>query len=120
MPDSGDAVDLDERSFNLESVELGDDDIDAQNGLIGEDRVGVDVGVEAEPLVDEERKKEFERQKDEILSHVPAEVKARFGEIYFSTFGKFTGPALVMDPYRVEPGPLRDQWIAMFHNVSIV
>jgi hypothetical protein len=125
MSGDGDPVDLDERSFNLESVEIEDDDVDVHNELICEDRVGVDVNLEVNnnlpppPAVDEEKKKKFERQRDEILSCVPAEVKARFGEMYFATFGKFIGPVLILNPYSVEPGPLRDQWIAMFRNVSI-
>jgi len=72
--------------------------------------------LDEERRIEKERKKEFERQKEEILSQVPPEVKARFGEIYFSTFGKFIGPVLVMDPYKVEPGPIRDQWVEMFHK----
>lgn len=129
MSADGNAVDLDARSFNLESVEIVDDDVDVSNELICEDRVGVDVNVEVNidgdrndvdvaplPHIDEEKKRDFERRRDEILSCVPAEVKARFGEIYFSTFGKFVGPVLIMNPYKVEPGPLRDQWLTMFRN----
>ena len=131
MSGDSDAVDLDARSFNLDSVEIEDDGVDVQNDLICEDRVGVDVNVEVNidahrshidnlslPRVDEQKKKEFERRRDEILSCVPEEVKARFGEIYFSTFGKFVGPVLIMNPYKVAPGLLRDQWLTMFHNVS--
>ena len=123
------AVDLDERSFNLDSVDIVDDDVvGVHNELICEDRVGVDVKVEVNvdgnnippPPIDKEKKKEFDRQRDEILSCVPEEVKSRFGEIYFSTFGKFVGPVLILNPYKVEPGPLRNQWLSMFRNVSTV
>ena len=127
-----DAVDLDERSFNLESVEIVDDDVAVHNELLCENRVGVDVPVDVNvpvdisnvndprvPPVDEEKKKEFERERDEILSCVPEEVQNKFGEIFFSTFGKFVGPVLIMDPYKVEPGPLRDHWLTMFHSVSL-
>lgn len=115
------AVDLDETSFNLDNVEMMDDDVDVHNSLICEDRVGIDVNVEPNvPYeIDEEKKKEFEKTKDEILAGVPEEVKARFGEIYFSTFGKFVGPVLVLDPYRVNPGELRNHWMVMCQNVSI-
>jgi len=127
MSADGDVVDLDERSFNLESVEIADDDVDVHNELICENRVGVDVKVDIDgnrsnvsnlppPPVDEKRKNKFEKQRNEILSCVPVEVKARFGEIYFSTFGKFLGPVLIMNPYKVEPGPLRDYWLSMFYN----
>ena len=127
MSGDGDPVDLDERSFNLDSVEMEDDDVAVHNALISEDRVGVDVNLEVDTnnlppasVVDEKKKEKFERERDEILSGVPAEVKARFGGMYFATFGKLVGPVLVMNPYSVEPGPLRDQWITMFHNVSTV
>mmetsp|Transcript_27818 Transcript_27818/g.65392 ORF Transcript_27818/g.65392 Transcript_27818/m.65392 type:complete len:844 (+) Transcript_27818:118-2649(+) len=128
MSGGNDTVDLDARSFNLDSVEIVEDDVDVQNELICEDRVGVDVNVDvnadgdgshADKIsvpIDEKKKKKFDRQRDEILSRVPEEVKARFGEIYFSTFGKFVGPVLIMNPYKVAPGLLRDQWLAMFHN----
>ena len=118
------ADDWDEMSFKLESVdEMVDDmkDVHVHNELI----VNVDidnssVGGGISPPIDKEKKKKFERKRDEILSCVPAEVKARFGEIYFATFGKFVGPVLIMNPYHVEPGPLRDHWFTMFRNVSIV
>jgi len=129
MSGGGDAFDLDETSFNLESVEMVEDDVDVHNELISDDRVGVDVNVEVGidsnsgninhlplPIIDEEKKKAFESRRDEVLSRVPEEVKSRFGEIYFSNFGKFVGPVLVMNPYKVEPGPLREQWLTMFRN----
>ena len=68
--------------------------------------------------VDNKKKKEFERKRAEILSCVPDGTKARFGEIHFCKFGGYTGPVLVMDPYRVEPGPLRNSWITMYQTVS--
>ena len=116
------AFDLDEKSFNLESVDIVDDDDVAgvHNELTCEDRVGVEVSLGSlHPTpIDAEKKKEFERTRDEILSAVPDEVKSKFGGIYFSSFGKMVGPVLVLNPYKVEPGPLRNQWITMFHNVS--
>jgi hypothetical protein len=132
MSGIGDDFDLDETSFNLESVEMVEDDVDVHNELVSDDRVGVDVNVEVGidsnssnnhlplPTIDEEKKKQFESRRDEILSCVPEEVKSRFGEIYFSNFGKFVGPVLVMNPYKVEPGPLREQWMTMFRNVSTI
>lgn len=114
-------MDLDETSFDLDNVEI-EDDVAVHDDLVREDHVGVDFEVSLDslppPPVDEEKKKEFERKRDEILSGVPEEVKSKFGEIYFSSFGKIVGPALIMSPYMVEPGPLRDQWLSMYHNVS--
>lgn len=133
--DDGDAVDLDATPFSLDNVEIMDDEVDVHNKLICEDcvdvNVDVDVNVNANNCssnknnnsnetvvvqIDEEKKKVFEKKRDKILSGVPEEVKERFGKIYFSTFGKFLGPVLIMNPFKVEPGLLRDQWIAMFRN----
>lgn len=113
---SANAADLDDISFNMESVDEMVGEIE-DNELICEN---VDSGVNVSHPVDEEKKKEFERNRDDILSRVPDKVKARFGEIYFSTFGKFTGPVLVMNPYSVAPGLLRENWFTMFNNVSIL
>jgi len=126
--EADDAVDLDATSFNLENVDIIDE-VDVHSKLICDDRVGVDVNVDVNAAndvsngkesvlveIDEEKKKAFEKRRDKILRGVPEEVKARFGKIYFSTFGKFVGPVLIMNPFNVEPGLLRDQWIHMFHN----
>ena len=120
---SGDgAMDLDETSFNLDNVDIGEDDVGVHNELVAEDHVGLDVEVGMDslpfPPIDEEKKKEFEKKRDEILSGVPEHVKSKFGEICFSSFGKIVGPVLIMSPYMVEPGPLRDQWLSMYRNVS--
>jgi len=130
--EADDAVDLDATSFNLENVDIIDE-VDVHSKLICDDRVGVDVNVDVNAAndvsngkesvlveIDEEKKKAFEKRRDKILRGVPEEVKARFGKIYFSTFGKFVGPVLIMNPFNVEPGLLRDQWIHMFHNVSFM
>jgi hypothetical protein len=65
-----------------------------------------------------EKKVEFERQRDEIMDDVPQSAKDRFGSIYFSRFGGYIGPVLVVNPYRVAPGPVRNTWLEMFHKVS--
>lgn len=109
---SANAADLDDISFNMESVDEMVGDIE-ENELICEN---VDNGVNVSHPVDEEKKKEFERNRDDILSRVPNKVKARFGEIFFSSFGKFTGPVLVLNPYSVAPGLLRENWFTMFNN----
>ncbi|MGK3738461.1 MAG: hypothetical protein ACI90V_005308 [Bacillariaceae sp.] len=114
--DTAPAPDLDEISFNMESVDEMVGDIEG-NELICENEVSTGVVNDPYP-VDEKRKKEFERNRDDILSRVPAKAKKRFGEICFGSFAKFTGPVLVMSPYSVAPGPLRDNWLEMFKNVS--
>jgi hypothetical protein len=109
------APDLDELSFNMESVDEMVGEIEG-NDLICENEVS---GVVNDPYpVDEKRKKEFEINREDIISRVPGKAKKRFGEICFGSFAKFTGPVLVMSPYSVAPGPLRDNWLEMFKNVS--
>jgi hypothetical protein len=69
-------------------------------------------------VVDQEQKRIFEHQKEEIMRTVPKAVKKRFGEVVFATFGSYIGPVLILDPYRISPGPVRDQWLKMYHKVS--
>jgi hypothetical protein len=69
-------------------------------------------------VIDEEKKRLFEEKKEEIMRTVPKAVKKRFGEIVFATFGSFIGPVLILDPYRISPGPVRNQWLKMYQKVS--
>jgi hypothetical protein len=64
------------------------------------------------------RKAEFERERDEILNGVPKSARDRFGQLYFCKFGGYYGPAVVMNPFKVAPGGVRDLWLSMFENVS--
>ena len=64
------------------------------------------------------KKRLFEEARDEILVGVPDDVKARFGQIYFSKWGKFNLPVLVMSPYSVPPGEVRDTWLKMYYKTS--
>jgi hypothetical protein len=63
------------------------------------------------------RKADFEQGRDEILDQVPEKVKARFGQICFSKWGKEFLPLLVLNPYDVPPGVVRDQWLTMKEKV---
>ena len=66
----------------------------------------------------EEAREMFVRERDEILSQIPKDVKDRFRECGFATWGKVVYPIIEIGPYDVPPGDLRDQWFAMFENVS--
>lgn len=75
-----------------------------------------------DPLVDttkclEEKKSKFEKARDQILADIPHAVKACFGNIFFSQFGKQTLPCLAMNPYSVPPGGARNMWLEMYHKV---
>ena len=66
-----------------------------------------------------ERKSQFEKERDEILAEVPGSVKERFGTIGFSKWSKELLPVLVLSPFRVPAGQVRDTWFEMFDKVSI-
>jgi hypothetical protein len=65
----------------------------------------------------EDAKMKFEKEREKVLSEIPATVKAMFGQIGFSTSDE-TGelvPLLVLNPYDVPPKPVRDvYWFDMF------
>ena len=66
----------------------------------------------------EEAREMFVRERDEILSQIPKDAKDRFRECGFATWGKVVYPIIEIGPYDISPGDLRDQWFAMFENVS--
>jgi hypothetical protein len=66
----------------------------------------------------EATKEKFESYRTEWLDRIPKEIKSRFRECGFSKWGKEWLPVLVMGPFDVEPGPVRDMWFEMFRNVS--
>ena len=70
--------------------------------------------------IDSKKKKEFDEKREEVLSDIPRDVYKRFGAIRFASFSKFVGPVLILSPYSVAPGVLRDDWSNMFHNVSFL
>jgi hypothetical protein len=40
-----------------------------------------------------------------------------FGQIGFVKWGKGDHPVLILNPYYIPPGPVRDQWISMYKKV---
>ncbi len=68
-----------------------------------------------------EVKKEFEAKKADILEQIPEVYKQRFRQIGFSMWSKSViYPILILSPFDVPPGPVRQQWMKMFENVSIL
>jgi hypothetical protein len=63
------------------------------------------------------KKDAFEKEKKETLDSLPDEVKARFGEQYFSKWGKNILPCVVMSPFDIPPCLARDQWLKMYEKV---
>lgn len=65
-----------------------------------------------------EEKEIFEAEREEILKEIPDDVKSKFGQIMFSRWSKETFPVLVMSPFQVAPGRVRDLWYTMYDKVS--
>lgn len=66
----------------------------------------------------EEDRRKFEEARDLILADVPESVKDRFGEICFAKWGREVLPVLVLSPYSVPPGGVRDKWLAMYFKTK--
>lgn len=62
-------------------------------------------------------KKEFEADRAEILKSTPAEYKKMFGQIGFTKWNKVLIPVLILNPYHVPPGNVRQQWLDMHQKV---
>jgi hypothetical protein len=67
-----------------------------------------------------EVKADFEARKKDILEQVPDEVKGRFRHLGFVKWSKSYLPILILSPFDVPPGPVRQQWMKMFENVSLL
>eukprot|EP00985_Skeletonema_marinoi_P009635 scaffold4490_cov133-Skeletonema_marinoi.AAC.2 len=63
-------------------------------------------------------KEEFEAYRDDIISQIPKSVRKRFRHGGFSKWGKDWLPVIELGPFDVEPGPVRDMWMDMFHNTQ--
>mmetsp|Transcript_19636 Transcript_19636/g.48279 ORF Transcript_19636/g.48279 Transcript_19636/m.48279 type:complete len:822 (-) Transcript_19636:25-2490(-) len=63
-------------------------------------------------------KEDFEKTKQEVLDSLPEEVTSKFGQQFFSKWGKSCLPLLVLSPYNVPPGPVRDMWFTMYDKVK--
>ncbi|CAJ1961073.1 unnamed protein product [Cylindrotheca closterium] len=63
-------------------------------------------------------KEKFEKRKQEVLDSLPGEVKSKFGQQFFAKWAKSPLPVLVLSPYNVPPGPVRDMWFDMYEKVK--
>jgi hypothetical protein len=59
----------------------------------------------------------FEKEKEKILDSLPDEVKARFGQQYFSKWAKNILPCVVMSPFEIPPSLARNLWLKMYEKV---
>ena len=83
------AEDLDDMSFNMESVDEMVGGIVKGKELMSEN---VDKVVKSSYAIDSKKKKEFDEKREEVLSEIPRDVYKLFGAIRFASFSKFVGP----------------------------
>ena len=101
-----------------------DHDMDAADEVEELDSTQMD-GQEDELMLEEatsfefNTKEEFEAYRDDVISQIPKSIRKRFRQGGFSKWGKDWLPVIELGPFDVEPGPVRDMWMDMFHNVSI-
>ena len=65
----------------------------------------------------EERKQQFEEDRDEILRNIPKDSRKQFKELGFGKWNRDWLPVMILGPYDVAPGPVRDQWMSMAEKV---
>ena len=65
----------------------------------------------------EETRKQFIKIKARVLSMTPQHLKDMFGQVCFARFGKAWWLVLVLVPYDVPPGSVRNQWTEQFERV---
>ncbi len=76
--------------------------------------------LEEVPSFEFKTKEEFENYRDDVIGQIPKSIRKRFRQGGFSKWGKDWLPVIELGPFDVEPGPVREMWMDMFHNVSIV
>ena len=62
--------------------------------------------------------KKFEEQRDRILESYPEDHKAMFNEVGFVKHKSKQHPAMVINPFDVAPGDVRQAWAAKYIKVS--
>lgn len=63
-------------------------------------------------------KLELEEKKARILSETPPGYNDLFGQMGFTKYTKGYFPCLVLNPFDVPPGPVRNEWLDLFEKVS--
>ncbi|CAB9504631.1 expressed unknown protein [Seminavis robusta] len=71
----------------------------------------------ARPTDMETARREFEAEKTDVTSKIPEKNKRLFNQVGFAKWGKINLPAMILNPFSVPPGDIRDQWMKMFQNV---
>jgi hypothetical protein len=64
-----------------------------------------------------EAEADFEQSRDDFLSKIPKYYKAMFGKIRFTKWKKGMTPVLIMHPFNVPPGEVRNMRLRMYEKV---
>jgi hypothetical protein len=64
-----------------------------------------------------EAEADFEQSRDDFLSKIPKYYKAMFGKIIFTKWKKGMTPVLIMHPFNVPPGEVRNMRLRMYEKV---
>lgn len=104
--------DMDEDAVDEEAEELDSNQIDDDDDTPEEEEEA-----SSSPF-DFKSKEDFEAYRDDIISQIPKSIRKRFRQGGFSKWGKDWLPVIELGPFDVEPGPVREMWMDMFHNVS--
>jgi hypothetical protein len=62
----------------------------------------------------------FEKEKERILSSLPAEVVSDFKQLGFTKWEGRYQCVLQLGPYHVSPGEVREKWMQMYNEVRII
>mmetsp|Transcript_19150 Transcript_19150/g.31755 ORF Transcript_19150/g.31755 Transcript_19150/m.31755 type:complete len:917 (-) Transcript_19150:990-3740(-) len=82
-------------------------------------RVNIQFSKKERRLYSDDAKNEFISVQDELLERVPEEHSKHWGEIVFGKWKKDPHrPVVLLGPYGVPPGTLRDTWVKMFENTK--
>jgi hypothetical protein len=65
-------------------------------------------------------KKEFEEERMKVFDTLSESYKKMFGQIVFAKWRKESLPALILSPYNVPPGTVRNMWMDKFEKVRFV
>ncbi len=66
----------------------------------------------------EEDAKIFEKEKENVLSSLPAEITEDFRKVCFAKWNGKYFCVLQLSPYDLPPGDVRNQWMSMYKDVS--
>ena len=105
---------MEEEQFENDMEDEGDDEMELDSTQMD------NAMIEEASSFEFKTKEDFDAYRDEVLSQIPKSIRKRFRQGGFSKWGKDWLPVIELGPFDVEPGPVRDMWMDMFHNVRFL